>query len=119
MDVTLLANDASAGCWWWWSVACVNPHCLFGATRLLPPTPIMVTTRYASQADGCTFLDVMIDGSAASRRFCETMAMKFEVSGASFSAWAIAWIYARRANNEFDAMAAELIRDAEKIGGRR
>ena len=34
-------------------------------------------------------------------------------------AWAIAWIYARRANNEFDAMAAELIRDAEKIGGRR
>ena len=34
-------------------------------------------------------------------------------------AWAIAWIYARRANNEFDAMAAELIRDADKIGGRR
>ena len=34
-------------------------------------------------------------------------------------AWAVAWIYARRANAEFDTMAAELIRDAEKIGGRR
>ncbi len=34
-------------------------------------------------------------------------------------AWAIAWYYSRRANKEFDAMAAELIRDAEKIGGRK
>ena len=33
-------------------------------------------------------------------------------------AWGIAFIYSRRANTEFDAMAAELIRDAEKIGGR-
>jgi uncharacterized membrane protein (DUF485 family) len=31
-------------------------------------------------------------------------------------AWAVAYIYARRANAEFDTMAAELIRDAEKIG---
>ena len=79
MDVTLIANDASAGCWWWWSVACVNPHCLFGATRLLPPTPIMVTTRYAGQADGCTLLDVMIDGSA---RFVLRLASKYGTSDA-------------------------------------
>jgi uncharacterized membrane protein (DUF485 family) len=31
-------------------------------------------------------------------------------------AWGIAFWYSRRANTEFDAMAAELIRDAEKIG---
>ncbi|MCU0841638.1 MAG: DUF485 domain-containing protein [Thiobacillaceae bacterium] len=30
-------------------------------------------------------------------------------------AWGIAWIYARRANREFDAMAAEIIRDAHNI----
>jgi len=34
-------------------------------------------------------------------------------------AWGIAFIYSRRANTEFDAMASELIRDAEKIGGRK
>ena len=34
-------------------------------------------------------------------------------------AWGIAFIYSRRPNAEFDTMAAELIRDAEKIGGRR
>jgi len=34
-------------------------------------------------------------------------------------AWGIAWYYSRRANSEFDAMAAELVRDAEKIGGRK
>ena len=34
-------------------------------------------------------------------------------------AWGIAFIYSRRANSEFDAMAGELIRDAEKIGGRQ
>jgi len=34
-------------------------------------------------------------------------------------AWGIAFIYSRRANSEFDAMASELIRDAEKIGGRK
>ena len=33
-------------------------------------------------------------------------------------AWGIAFIYARRANAEFDAMAGELVRDAEKIAGR-
>ncbi|HEX6138090.1 MAG TPA: DUF485 domain-containing protein [Casimicrobiaceae bacterium] len=33
-------------------------------------------------------------------------------------AWGIAFVYSRRANAEFDAMASELIRDAEKIGGR-
>ena len=34
-------------------------------------------------------------------------------------AWAIAWIYSRRANNEFDAQAAEIVRDFEKrYGGR-
>ena len=31
-------------------------------------------------------------------------------------AWTIAGIYARRANREFDAMAAEIVRDAAKIG---
>ena len=31
-------------------------------------------------------------------------------------AWAIAGIYAWRANREFDAMAAEIVRDANKIG---
>ena len=34
-------------------------------------------------------------------------------------AWGIAFHYSKRANAEFDTMAAELIRDAEKIGGRR
>ena len=36
-------------------------------------------------------------------------------------AWAIAFYYSRRANREFDAMARELIADAEKIskGGRK
>ncbi len=34
-------------------------------------------------------------------------------------AWGIAFHYSRRANAEFDTAAAELIRDAEKIGGRR
>lgn len=34
-------------------------------------------------------------------------------------AWGIAFHYSRRANAEFDTMAAELIRDAEKIGSRR
>jgi uncharacterized membrane protein (DUF485 family) len=34
-------------------------------------------------------------------------------------AWGIAFIYSRRANTEFDGMASELIRDAEKIGGRK
>ena len=34
-------------------------------------------------------------------------------------AWGIAWIYSRRANNEFDAQAAEIVRDFEKrYGGR-
>jgi uncharacterized membrane protein (DUF485 family) len=31
-------------------------------------------------------------------------------------AWVIAFYYSRRANREFDAMARELIRDAETIG---
>jgi uncharacterized membrane protein (DUF485 family) len=31
-------------------------------------------------------------------------------------AWAVAGIYAWRANREFDAMAAEIVRDAAKIG---
>jgi uncharacterized membrane protein (DUF485 family) len=31
-------------------------------------------------------------------------------------AWGIAYYYSRRANREFDEMARELIRDAEKIG---
>lgn len=30
-------------------------------------------------------------------------------------AWGIAWIYARRANTEFDAMAQEIINDAHNI----
>ena len=30
-------------------------------------------------------------------------------------AWGIAWIYARRANTEFDAMADEIIKDAHNI----
>ena len=34
-------------------------------------------------------------------------------------AWGIAFHYSRRANAEFDTAAAEVIRDAEKIGGRR
>ena len=34
-------------------------------------------------------------------------------------AWAIAWYYSRKANTEFDAMAAELVREAEKIGARK
>ena len=34
-------------------------------------------------------------------------------------AWGVAFVYARRANAEFDRMSAELIRDAEKIGGRK
>lgn len=33
-------------------------------------------------------------------------------------AWGIAWIYARRANSEFDAMAAAIIADAANIGER-
>jgi uncharacterized membrane protein (DUF485 family) len=32
-------------------------------------------------------------------------------------AWAVAAIYAKRANREFDAMAAEIARDAHKTGG--
>ena len=32
-------------------------------------------------------------------------------------AWVVAAIYAKRANREFDAMAAEIARDAHKIGG--
>jgi len=35
-------------------------------------------------------------------------------------AWLLAWIYARRANAEFDTMAAAIVRDAEKqMGGRK
>jgi uncharacterized membrane protein (DUF485 family) len=34
-------------------------------------------------------------------------------------AWGIAWIYARRANTEFDALAAEINRDAMRNGGNR
>jgi uncharacterized membrane protein (DUF485 family) len=34
-------------------------------------------------------------------------------------AWGIAFYYARRANAEFDPMAAELVRDAEKLLGAR
>jgi len=35
-------------------------------------------------------------------------------------AWLLAWIYSRRANNEFDKMAAEIVRDVEKkLGGRK
>jgi uncharacterized membrane protein (DUF485 family) len=32
-------------------------------------------------------------------------------------AWGIAWIYARRANAEFDAMAQEIINDAHNMRG--
>ena len=32
-------------------------------------------------------------------------------------AWGVAFLYARRASRVFDAMAAELIRDASRIGG--
>jgi uncharacterized membrane protein (DUF485 family) len=32
-------------------------------------------------------------------------------------AWGIAWIYARRANAEFDAMAQEIIKDAHNMRG--
>ena len=32
-------------------------------------------------------------------------------------AWGIAWVYARRANTEFDTMAAEINRAASSIGG--
>ena len=32
-------------------------------------------------------------------------------------AWAIAGIYAQRANRQYDAMAAEIVRDAKNIGG--
>lgn len=32
-------------------------------------------------------------------------------------AWGVAFFYSRRANREFDAMARELIADAERIGG--
>jgi len=32
-------------------------------------------------------------------------------------AWVIAGIYAQRANREYDAMAAEIVRDAKNIGG--
>ena len=34
-------------------------------------------------------------------------------------AWGVAFVYAGRANAEVDRMSAELIRDAEKIGGRK
>jgi len=34
-------------------------------------------------------------------------------------AWGIAWIYARRANSEFDALSAQINRDAMKNGGNR
>lgn len=33
-------------------------------------------------------------------------------------AWVIAFVYSRRANSEFDAMALEIIQDAEKIGAK-
>ena len=32
-------------------------------------------------------------------------------------AWVVAAVYAKRANREFDAMAAEITRDAHQIGG--
>jgi uncharacterized membrane protein (DUF485 family) len=32
-------------------------------------------------------------------------------------AWAIAGIYATRANREFDTMASEIVRDAHRLGG--
>ena len=34
-------------------------------------------------------------------------------------AWVIAGIYAQRANREYDAMAAEIVRDAKSIGGKK
>jgi uncharacterized membrane protein (DUF485 family) len=35
-------------------------------------------------------------------------------------AWSIAFVYSRRANAEFDAMAAEIVRDVEKrMGGKK
>lgn len=34
-------------------------------------------------------------------------------------AWGIAWIYARRANTEFDAMASEINRIAETLGSQK
>jgi uncharacterized membrane protein (DUF485 family) len=35
-------------------------------------------------------------------------------------AWALAYYYSRRANTEFDVMAAEIVRDIEKkLGGRK
>ena len=35
-------------------------------------------------------------------------------------AWGIAFVYARRANSEFDAMASEIVRDVEqRLGGRK
>jgi uncharacterized membrane protein (DUF485 family) len=35
-------------------------------------------------------------------------------------AWGIAFVYSRRANAEFDAMAAEIVRDVEKrMGGKK
>ena len=34
-------------------------------------------------------------------------------------AWAIAGVYAYRANREYDAMAAEIVRDAKNIGGKK
>ena len=37
-----------------------------------------------------------------------------------FVAWLLAWLYSYRANNEFDKMAAEIVRDVEKkLGGRK
>lgn len=80
MAGTLSANDADAGCWWWWTVPCVNPGCLFSATRFYPPMPIMVTTRYVGQDNGCTVLDVTIDGSA---RFVLRLASTHGTSAAS------------------------------------
>lgn len=32
-------------------------------------------------------------------------------------AWSIAGFYAKKANSQFDAMAAEIVRDAHKMGG--
>jgi uncharacterized membrane protein (DUF485 family) len=35
-------------------------------------------------------------------------------------AWGIAFVYSRRANTEFDAMASEIVRDVEKrLGGKK
>lgn len=35
-------------------------------------------------------------------------------------AWVLAWYYSHRANNEFDRMAAEIVRDVEQqLGGRK